>query len=105
MTARVLDFRNVNTLWSSVLAETLFCLGLELAVLCPGSRSSPLTLALAKHPGIETLPILDERSAAFFALGRARRSHKPVVLVCTSGTATANFFPAIIEATASQVPL
>ncbi|MFM7191178.1 MAG: 2-succinyl-5-enolpyruvyl-6-hydroxy-3-cyclohexene-1-carboxylic-acid synthase, partial [Microcystaceae cyanobacterium] len=100
-----LDYRTVNTLWSSVLAETLARLGLETAVLCPGSRSSPLTLALAQHPRIHTLAILDERSAAFFALGRARYSQKPVVLVCTSGTAAANFFPAIIEAKESQVPL
>lgn len=100
-----LDYRTVNTLWSSVLAETLARLGLETAVLCPGSRSSPLTLALAPHPRIHTLAILDERSAAFFALGRARCSQKPVVLVCTSGTAAANFFPAIIEAKESQVPL
>ncbi|NBD32698.1 MAG: 2-succinyl-5-enolpyruvyl-6-hydroxy-3-cyclohexene-1-carboxylic-acid synthase, partial [Cyanobacteria bacterium] len=60
-----LDFRNVNTLWSSVLVETLSCLGVTTAVVCPGSRSSPLTVAFAKHPAIEAIPILDERSAAF----------------------------------------
>ncbi len=100
-----LDYRTVNTLWSSVLAETLVRLGVEYAVLCPGSRSSPLTLALAQHPRLHTLAILDERSAAFFALGLARRSQKPVVLVCTSGTAAANFLPALIEAKESQVAL
>jgi 2-succinyl-5-enolpyruvyl-6-hydroxy-3-cyclohexene-1-carboxylate synthase len=100
-----MDFRNINTLWASLLVETLYHLGLEMAVLCPGSRSSPLTLAFAQHSQIETIPILDERSAAFFALGRAKRSHTPVVLVCTSGTAGANFYPAVIEATESQVPL
>ncbi|MFM7573642.1 MAG: 2-succinyl-5-enolpyruvyl-6-hydroxy-3-cyclohexene-1-carboxylic-acid synthase, partial [Snowella sp.] len=73
--------------------------------LCPGSRSSPLTIAFAQHPQIETIPILDERSAAFFALGQAKRSRQPVVLVCTSGTAGANFYPAVIEAKESQVPL
>lgn len=100
-----LDFRNVNTLWSSVLVETLFRSGLTTAIICPGSRSGPLAVAFAQHPQIEALPILDERSAAFFALGVARRSGLPVVLVCTSGTAGANFYPAVIEAEASQVPL
>lgn len=100
-----MDFRNINTLWASLLVETLYRLGLVTAVLCPGSRSSHLTLAFAQHPQIQTIPILDERSAAFFALGRAKRSRKPVVLVCTSGTAGANFYPAVIEARESQVPL
>ncbi|MEM6252342.1 MAG: 2-succinyl-5-enolpyruvyl-6-hydroxy-3-cyclohexene-1-carboxylic-acid synthase [Cyanobacteria bacterium P01_D01_bin.156] len=101
----MLDYRNLNTLWASVMVETLHRLGLTTAVVCPGSRSTPLTLALARHPSIEAIPILDERSAAFFALGVAKRSHQPVVLVCTSGTAGANFFPAIIEAKESHVPL
>lgn len=101
----MLDFRTVNSLWCSLLAETLVRLGLQTAVLCPGSRSGPLTLALARHRQIESLPILDERSASFFALGRAKRTQRAVVLVCTSGTAAANFFPAIIEAQKSQVPL
>ncbi|MBJ7898764.1 MAG: 2-succinyl-5-enolpyruvyl-6-hydroxy-3-cyclohexene-1-carboxylic-acid synthase [Cyanobacteria bacterium RI_101] len=101
----MLDSRTVNSLWCSVLAETLVRLGLAQAVLCPGSRSSPLTLALARHPQIETLPALDERSAAFFALGLAKAGGKAVALVCTSGTAAANFFPALVEARMSQVPL
>ncbi len=100
-----LDFRNINTLWSSIIVETLFRLGLTTAVICPGSRSTPLTLAFASHPQIETIPILDERSAAFFALGIAKRTHLPVALICTSGTAGANFYPAVIEAKESQVPL
>jgi 2-succinyl-5-enolpyruvyl-6-hydroxy-3-cyclohexene-1-carboxylate synthase len=100
-----LDFRNLNTLWASVLVETLFRLGLTSAVISPGSRSTPLTLAFASHPRIEALPILDERSAAFFALGKAKQLGLPVVLVCTSGTAGANFYPAVIEAKESRVPL
>ena len=100
-----LDFRNTNTLWSSIIAETLKRLGLTTAIICPGSRSAPLTVALAQHPEIEAIPILDERSAAFFALGVAKRSHVPAALVCTSGTAGANFYPAVIEASESQVPL
>ncbi|WP_017300775.1 2-succinyl-5-enolpyruvyl-6-hydroxy-3-cyclohexene-1-carboxylic-acid synthase [Nodosilinea nodulosa] len=99
------DFRNTNTLWASVLAATLARLGLSTAVISPGSRSTPLTVALVAHPGIEAVPVLDERSAAFFALGVARRTGLPVVLVCTSGTAGANYYPAVIEARESRIPL
>lgn len=101
----MIDFRNVNTLWASVLVETLSRCGVTLAVICPGSRSTPLTVAFANHPQIIAIPILDERSASFFALGRAKKTGVPTVLVCTSGTAGANFYPAIIEATESNVPL
>ncbi|MEM9538636.1 MAG: 2-succinyl-5-enolpyruvyl-6-hydroxy-3-cyclohexene-1-carboxylic-acid synthase [Cyanobacteria bacterium P01_E01_bin.42] len=100
-----LDFRNINTLCSSILVETLSRLGLTTAILCPGSRSAPLTVAFAQHDRIETISILDERSASFFALGIAKKSRLPVVLVCTSGTAAANFYPAIIEASSSRIPL
>jgi 2-succinyl-5-enolpyruvyl-6-hydroxy-3-cyclohexene-1-carboxylate synthase len=96
-------------LWASVMAQTLEHLGLTLAILCPGSRSAPLTLAFVQQAQMEaqmeTIPILDERSASFFALGQAKRTQRPVVLVCTSGTAGANFYPAVIEAQASGVPL
>ncbi|MDJ0650887.1 MAG: 2-succinyl-5-enolpyruvyl-6-hydroxy-3-cyclohexene-1-carboxylic-acid synthase [Xenococcaceae cyanobacterium MO_188.B19] len=101
----MLDFRNVNTLWSSILVETFARLGLTTAIICPGSRSTPLTIAFARHHDIETIPILDERSAAFFALGKAKKIGLPVALICTSGTAGANFYPAVIEATESRVPL
>ena len=101
----MIDFRNVNTLWSSVLAETLCSCGMTIAVICPGSRSTPLAIAFANHPQIEAIPILDERSAAFFALGRAKKTGLPTALICTSGTAGANFYPAVIEATESSVPL
>lgn len=101
-----LHFNNLNQLWSYVLTETLKRLGLSCAILCPGSRSTPLTVAFSKQaPDIEAIPILDERSAAFFALGRAKATGKPVVLVCTSGTAGANFYSAVIEAKESRVPL
>jgi len=100
-----LDFRNTNTLWASVLLETWYRLGLRLVVTSPGSRSAPLTVAAAQHPGLEALAILDERSAAFFALGQAKRTGQPVALIGTSGTAAANFFPAVIEASASRVSL
>ncbi|MDP2136495.1 MAG: 2-succinyl-5-enolpyruvyl-6-hydroxy-3-cyclohexene-1-carboxylic-acid synthase [Candidatus Didemnitutus sp.] len=99
------DFRNVNALWGSVFVETLVRLGLRYAVISPGSRSTPLTVQLAKHPAIEAIPVLDERSAAFFAIGLARQTQLPVLLLCTSGTAGANYFPAVIEARESGVPL
>ncbi|XQQ07452.1 MAG: 2-succinyl-5-enolpyruvyl-6-hydroxy-3-cyclohexene-1-carboxylic-acid synthase [Leptolyngbya sp. IPPAS B-1204] len=98
-------FHNVNTIWASVLVETLHRLGLTTAIICPGSRSAPLAVAFAQHPAIEAIPILDERSAAFFAIGLARRTGIPVALVCTSGTAGANFYGAVIEAQESRMPL
>lgn len=100
-----LDFRNNNFLWSSLIVETFAQLGLEYAIISPGSRSTPLTFAFAENKSIHSIPILDERSASFFALGLAKRINKPVVLICTSGTAGANFYPAIIEAKYSHVPL
>ena len=100
-----LDFRNVNALWGSVVAETLVRSGVATAVISPGSRSTPLAFALARHPGIAAIPVLDERSASFFALGLAKRDLRPVVLLCTSGTAGANYFPAVIEAHEAGVPL
>jgi 2-succinyl-5-enolpyruvyl-6-hydroxy-3-cyclohexene-1-carboxylate synthase len=100
-----LDFRNINTLWCSIIAEILSQLGLKNAIICPGSRSSPLTVAFVQHPQIQTIPILDERSASFFALGIAKKSGIPTALICTSGTAGANFYPAVIEAKYSKIPL
>ncbi len=97
--------RNVNGLWAGVIADELAKAGVETAVLAPGSRSTPLTVAFAGHPDIETLSLLDERSAAFFALGRAKRTGDPVPLICTSGTALANFHPAVVEANQARVPM
>lgn len=101
----VLDFRNTNALWGSVLVETLARLNVRTAVVSPGSRSTPLAVAIAAHSRMEVVSILDERSAAFFALGQAKRTHVPVLLVCTSGTAGANYLPAVIEAHESNTPL
>lgn len=79
--------------------------GVKHACIAPGSRSTPLALTIANHPSITTWMHVDERSAAFFALGMARTLDEPVVLLCTSGTAAANFFPAIVEAKIAGVPL
>ncbi|MFK0734655.1 MAG: 2-succinyl-5-enolpyruvyl-6-hydroxy-3-cyclohexene-1-carboxylic-acid synthase [Gloeotrichia echinulata GP01] len=99
-------FTNINQLWADIFTETLKRLGLTCAVICPGSRSTPLAVAFSQQkPDIEAISILDERSAAFFALGQAKATGRPVVLLCTSGTAGANFYPAVIEAKESRVPL
>ncbi|WP_249871151.1 2-succinyl-5-enolpyruvyl-6-hydroxy-3-cyclohexene-1-carboxylic-acid synthase [Oceanobacillus saliphilus] len=79
--------------------------GLIDVVISPGSRSTPLALTFTEHPSIKQWVIIDERSAAFFALGIAKQTNRPVALVCTSGTAAANYFPAIVEAHYSRVPL
>ena len=87
------------------LAETCSRKGVIHAVICPGSRSAPLTLAFANHPGIKCYVIPDERSAAFIALGMAQCTQLPVALVCTSGSAGYNFAPAVAEAFFSHIPL
>ena len=88
-----------------ILVEELVASGVEAACISPGSRSTPLTLAFADHPDAKVFSHIDERAGSFFALGLAKTSRKPVALVCTSGTALANYFPAIIEASLSRVPL
>ena len=96
---------NRATLWGRVLVDELAKGGLEAVCIAPGSRSTPLTVAFAEHPGVDVYSHLDERSAAYFALGRARRTGEPTALVCTSGTAAANFHPAVMEADQARVPL
>lgn len=87
------------------IAELCAQKGIETVVISPGSRSAPLVLGFARHPRIEKRIVVDERSAAYVALGMAQTSGKPVALVCTSGTAALNFAPAIAEAFYLQVPL
>ncbi|MFZ1729814.1 MAG: 2-succinyl-5-enolpyruvyl-6-hydroxy-3-cyclohexene-1-carboxylic-acid synthase [Bacteroidota bacterium] len=96
---------NINQLWSHAITDELVRCGVRHAVISPGSRNTPLVLALAAHPDITDHSVIDERSAAFFALGLAKASGQPVALLCTSGTAAANYFPAVCEADASCVPL
>lgn len=98
-------FPNINSLWGAVAAETLARTGVRHAVVSPGSRSAPLTCALASHPGIEAIPVLDERSAGFHALGLAKATGQAVAVVCTSGSAAANLLPAVVEASEGDVPL
>ncbi|APX95988.1 2-succinyl-5-enolpyruvyl-6-hydroxy-3-cyclohexene-1-carboxylic-acid synthase [Natronorubrum daqingense] len=100
-----MDAPNRSTLWGRILIDELAKGGLEAACVAPGSRSTPLTVAAAAHPDIDVYSHLDERSASFFALGRARRTGEPTALICTSGTAAANFHPAVMEADQAQVPM
>jgi 2-succinyl-5-enolpyruvyl-6-hydroxy-3-cyclohexene-1-carboxylate synthase len=99
------DPTNGNTALASAFVEELARGGLRHAVISPGSRSTPLAVALWRQPEIEVSVIVDERSAAFFALGAAQATRAPVALLCTSGTAAANYHPAICEADESAVPL
>lgn len=96
---------NPATVWARTLVAALAQVGLRAVVAAPGSRSTPLVLAFAHHPKVTVHSLLDERSAAWFALGMALAQDEPVALLCTSGTAAANFFPAIIEANLARVPL
>jgi 2-succinyl-5-enolpyruvyl-6-hydroxy-3-cyclohexene-1-carboxylate synthase len=80
-------------------------LGIRQAVLSPGSRSAALTLACTRHPNVQCRIISDERSAAFIALGMAEYTQKPVILVCTSGSAAYNYAPAVAEAFFRHIPL
>ncbi len=105
MTAPSSSAPNFNALWARALIDELVRGGVREAVVCPGSRSTPLVLACKGDARLTTRSILDERSAAFFALGAAKATQRPSLVIATSGTAGAHFYPAILEAEASRVPL
>ena len=90
---------------AQLLVQNLAAYGIQHIVISPGSRSAPLTLSLTALPQFECHSVVDERSAAFFALGIAQQLQKPVALVCTSGSAVLNYLPAVAEAFYSGVPL
>ena len=96
---------NQSTVWGQWIVDELVTAGVGTVCVTPGSRSTPLTVACVDHPDLDVYTHVDERSSAFFALGHARRTGSPVGLVCTSGTAAANFHPAVIEADTGRVPL
>ncbi len=87
------------------IAEISRSMGVRNAIVSPGSRSAPLTLAFVRHPGITCRAVVDERSAAFVALGIARQTQSPVAVICTSGTAALNLASAVAEAFFQQIPL
>jgi 2-succinyl-5-enolpyruvyl-6-hydroxy-3-cyclohexene-1-carboxylate synthase len=100
-----MDATNRNTALASALTEELARSGVRRAVISPGSRSTPLAIALWRQPEIEVAVILDERSAGFFALGTALATGVPAAVLCTSGSAAANLHPAVVEADEAGVPL
>ncbi|HWZ92826.1 MAG TPA: 2-succinyl-5-enolpyruvyl-6-hydroxy-3-cyclohexene-1-carboxylic-acid synthase, partial [Polyangiaceae bacterium] len=93
------------TEWSRLLLGTLARAGVEHVVLSPGSRSTPFAWAALQEDKLQCHSLWDERVAAFFALGQARLTGRPSLLLCTSGTAAANYFPALIEASLARVPI
>jgi len=96
---------NVNLFYAGVVIDALARRGVKLFCISPGSRSAPLTLAAADRGDIDRKVFHDERGSAFFAAGYARASGLPAAVICTSGTAVANLFPAVVEAYQSSIPL
>ena len=96
---------NLSTLWGRIVLDELARCGLRWAVIAPGSRSTPLALAAADHPDVADLSVIDERSAAFVALGLAKATGRPAAVITTSGTAATNLLPAVTEADRSAIPL
>ena len=92
------DFANPAYLYAVAFVDELQRTGIRNVVMCPGSRSTPLAMAFVAQTDIRTWMQVDERSAAYFGLGMAKQLRQPVPLLCTSGTAAANFLPALVEA-------
>ncbi|MBC8100019.1 MAG: 2-succinyl-5-enolpyruvyl-6-hydroxy-3-cyclohexene-1-carboxylate synthase, partial [Armatimonadetes bacterium] len=87
------DISNRNLLWTQTFIDELVRCGLQAVCIAPGSRSTPLVMACVRNPYLKVYSHIDERSAAFFALGLAQATGRPAALICSSGTATANFHP------------
>ncbi len=100
-----MKFENRNYALACSFVDELARSGLRHVCICPGSRSSPITIGFARHPSVKTWVHLDERSAAFFTLGIGKALGEPAAVVCTSGTAVANLLPAVVEAKYSYTPL
>lgn len=96
---------NVDQLWAQLAVATCVRLGIDQFFLAPGSRCTPLTLAVARHPDVQVHQHFDERALAFAALGYGRATGIPGVFICTSGTAAANALPAVVEASSDNIPL
>jgi 2-succinyl-5-enolpyruvyl-6-hydroxy-3-cyclohexene-1-carboxylate synthase len=96
---------NLHVAWAELFVRSLLASGVTDVVLSPGSRSTPFAVALAREKALRVHVVIDERAAAFVAVGQARVTGRPSLLVCTSGTAGAHYLPAVIEASQSFVPL
>ena len=94
-----------NQTWGAIVASTLHELGVVNIFFSPGSRSTPLVLGFERHPKLTCTPVLDERSAGFIALGFSKRTQRPSAILCTSGSALTNWFPAVVEASYSGTPI
>ena len=105
VSSRKQDSENPTYVYVSAFVDELQRAGVHNVIICPGSRSTPLAMAFAAQPGMGIWMQVDERSAAYFGLGMAKRLRQPVALLCTSGTAAANFMPAVVEAKLAHVPL
>lgn len=104
-TNKIKECKNINLLWASLIVEECVRLGLTYFCIAPGSRSSPLALSACSHSLTTCISCYDERSLAYHSLGYARGSHKPAVIITSSGTAVSNLFPAVVEASQDFVPL
>ncbi|HVH64357.1 MAG TPA: 2-succinyl-5-enolpyruvyl-6-hydroxy-3-cyclohexene-1-carboxylic-acid synthase, partial [Candidatus Dormibacteraeota bacterium] len=91
--------------FAATFVDELAAQGVEYACVSPGSRSAPVAMALQRHPRIKVIVQIDERSSGFFAVGLGKSTGKPALVLSTSGTAAAEFHPAVIEAAHSQTPL
>ncbi|MBW8015142.1 MAG: 2-succinyl-5-enolpyruvyl-6-hydroxy-3-cyclohexene-1-carboxylic-acid synthase [Planctomycetes bacterium] len=96
---------NLNTFWANIIVEELIRCGVDYFCISPGSRSTPLTAAVAGNKNAKSIICYDERNSAFHAVGYARASGKPAAIITTSGTACANLYPAIIEASNDNIPM
>lgn len=96
---------DTQTEWARLVIDSFARAGVEHAVISPGSRSTPFVIAALEHEGLACISAIDERSAAHYAVGQARATLRPSLLVCTSGSAAANYFPAVMEANEAGVPL
>ena len=99
------DIAKANSLLGYNFAKTLEKIGIKNIFFSPGSRSTPLILGIERHSNIELTPVLDERTAAFIALGKSKRDQFPTGLICTSGSALTHWFPAVTEACHSSIPI
>ena len=97
--------QSVTHAWARLVVRSLEQAGVSDVVICPGSRSTPLAWAALVGSGLKAHSLIDERCAAYFALGQAKATGRPAAVICTSGTAAANCLPAAVEATASRTPL
>jgi len=99
------EIAHANLAFGAYFAKTLSILGVEKIFFSPGSRSTPMVIGVERFSDIDLIPVLDERTAAFLALGQSKRKKQAVGLICTSGSALTHWFPAVTEASHSGVPL